>query len=79
MILVFGFDNYYPCGGINDLVFQGKTIEEFEGALETDNKLSKLVHFLDIVEIYDTETKDAYSVEFVEETKIKTIKLKKEE
>lgn len=77
MILVFGFDNYYPCGGISDLVFQGKTIEEFEHALETDRELSKRLSSLDNVELYDTETEDTYSVEFVEETKIKITKFKK--
>lgn len=76
MILVFGFNDYYPGGGINDLVFQGKTIEEFEHALETDNELSKRLSNLDNVEIYDTETEYTYSVEFVEETKIKTTKFK---
>lgn len=74
MILVFGFDDYYPGGGISDLVFQGKTVEEFEHALETDNELSKRLSNLDNVEIYDTETEDTYSVEFVAETKIKTTK-----
>lgn len=77
MILVFGFDNYHPCGGISDLVFQGKTIEEFEHALETDKGLSKRLSSLDNAELYDTETEDTYSVEFVEETKIKTTKFKK--
>lgn len=74
MILVFGFDTYYPGGGINDLVFQGKTIEEFEHTLETDNELSKRLSNWDNVEIYDTETEDIYSVEFVEKTKIKITK-----
>lgn len=76
MILVFGYYNYYPCGGINDLLFQGKTMEEFEHALETDKELSERLSSLDNVELYDTETEDVYSVKFVEETKIKTTKFK---
>lgn len=75
MILVFGFDNYYPCGGANDLKWKGKTIEEFKKVLETDMVLSKELKNVDIVEIYDTETEDMYSLEF-EETKIKTTKFK---
>jgi hypothetical protein len=75
MILVFGYDNYYPCGGVNDLRWKGKTIEEFEKVLETDMVLSKELRNVDNVEIYDTETEDIYSLEF-EETKIKTTKFK---
>lgn len=76
MILVFGYYNYYPRGGINDLLFQGKTMEEFKYALETDKELSERLSNLDNVELYDTETEDVYSVELVEETKIKTTKFK---
>ena len=29
MILVFGYDNYYPGGGVNDLLWCGEEIQNF--------------------------------------------------
>lgn len=75
MILVFGYDQYYPCGGINDLRWKGNTIKEFENVLEANKELSKELRNVDNVEIYDTETEDIYSLEF-EETKTKIQKFK---
>lgn len=46
--ILFGFDDYYPLGGMNDLAFDFDTKEEFKKSFDgTDDRYN----------IYDSETR----------------------
>lgn len=41
MFLLFAYDKYYPCGGINDIISQTDTMEEMVEEIKNDKELKK--------------------------------------
>ena len=50
--LLFGFDSYYPVGGLHDVVGSFATVEEAEAAIAATDPLDLLDHY----QIFDTLT-----------------------
>ena len=56
--LIFGFDWYYPAGGMNDLVAMFDTLEEVIGYLTTGRVEGVYRYRFDHYEVFDTTTGD---------------------
>lgn len=61
MFLMFGFNEYYPGGGINDLLCQAENLEELNKIMETSKDIKNQLKNNDFIEIYNTETKELFS------------------
>ena len=70
MIIVFSYDQYYPCGGSNDIRWQGDTIDSLEEELKVNSNLVYELKNNDIVEIYNTDTKETIDIEDIKELNI---------
>jgi len=62
-VLVFGSDNYYPCGGVDDVVGIYETLEGAQEAIRTGDVAS-----WDNYQILDTVTMKAYTYSEVDES-----------
>lgn len=61
MFLLFGYDNYYPNGGANDLIGKGETLEDLIKLIETEPLIKGMVETLDVTEAYDLVNALTYS------------------
>lgn len=71
MILVFGYNNYYPGGGVNDLLWCGEEIQNFIDDINTDEELVKEIKSYDYVDLINTNNmKEVHSVKLGEDNTV---------
>ena len=62
MFQLFGYDDYYPGGGINDIVGQTDTMEEMVEKIKNDEVFKKRIDTCDHVELYDVVEQKLYKL-----------------
>ncbi len=62
MFLLFAYDKYYPCGGINDIISQTDTMEEMVEEIKNDEELKKRIDQYDHVELYNVVEQRIYKL-----------------
>lgn len=62
MFLLFAYDQYYPCGGINDIISQTDTMEEMVEEIKNDKELKKRLDSCDHVELYNVVEQRIYKL-----------------
>lgn len=70
MIILFGYEQYYPCGGSHDMYWHGNTIDDLEEELKVNSDLVNGLKNKDIIELYNTDTKETTAIEDIEKLNI---------